>query len=154
MPSISQWIGGNVVKPIIIGPDSESRQWVKPVAHALGVPWATLEKQRTGDRQVVVSLPEPGILEGRSPVMVDDIASSGRTLAEAATGLRSLGSLPVTCVVVHALLDTAAESELRAAGVAQLISTNTIEHSSNGIDIVPALAQRVRTMLPGASGTA
>ena len=154
MPSISRWIGANVIRPIIIGPDSESGQWVKPVATALDVPWATLKKQRTGDRQVAVSLPEAGILDGRSPVIVDDIASSGRTLAEAAMALRSLGSLPVTCVVVHALLDVAAESELRAAGVAQLISTNTIEHSSNGIDIVPVLAQQVRTVLQGTTGNA
>jgi len=153
MPSVAQWIGAKVDRPIIIGPDSESRQWVQPVARALGVPWATLEKQRPGDRQVAVTLPEPGILAGRFPVIVDDIASSGRTLAEAAMALRSLGSLPVTCIVVHALLDGAAESELRAAGVAQLISTNTIEHSSNGIDIVPVLAAQVRALLRGLEGT-
>jgi ribose-phosphate pyrophosphokinase len=146
-PAIAEWIGRQVASPVIIGPDAESRQWVEPVARALGAPWAVLTKQRSGDRQVSVSLADPGVLGGRTPVIVDDIASSGRTLAEAAKVLRSAGSLPVTCIVVHALLADIDQAALQAAGVERFVSTNTVAHASNAIDVLPLLAERVRALL-------
>jgi ribose-phosphate pyrophosphokinase len=144
MPAVSDWIAANVSDAVIVGPDSESTQWASSVAQRLGVPWAALRKTRTGDRQVSVSLPEPEILRGRSPVILDDIASSGRTLAEAAIGLRSLTTHPVTCIVVHALFAAGAEAAIAAAGVARCVSTNTVAHATNAIDIVPLIAERIR----------
>jgi ribose-phosphate pyrophosphokinase len=147
MPAVSEWIVVNVASPVIVGPDSESAQWASSVAQRIGVPHTVLRKYRTGDREVSVSLPDPDILRGRSVVLIDDIASSGRTIAEAAAGLRSLSSRPLTCVVVHALLAPEAESAIRAAGVSRFVSTNTVAHASNAIDVVPLLAERIRSLL-------
>jgi ribose-phosphate pyrophosphokinase len=147
MPAVSDWIAANIPDPAIIGPDSESTQWVSSVAQRIGAPWTALQKTRTGDRQVSVTLPDPEILRGRSPVIIDDIASSGRTLVEAVNGLHSLRSRPATCVVVHALLAADVESAIAAAGAARFVSTNTIAHASNAIDVVPLLAEKVRLLL-------
>jgi ribose-phosphate pyrophosphokinase len=147
MPAIAKWIAAHVPEPVIIGPDAESRQWVESVARELGVPWTTLSKNRTGDREVSVSLPDPTLLRGRSPVILDDIASSGHTLAEAARVLRGMGSLPVSCVVVHALLDAQAQEILQSAGVERLVSTNTIAHASNAVDVLPLLSAQLRPLL-------
>jgi len=144
VPAISDWIAANVDRPVIIGPDSESMQWASSVAQRIGVPWAVLDKIRAGDRQVSVSLPDPELLRDRSPVIIDDIASSGRTLVEAVNGLRSVTSRPVTCVVVHALLAPDAEAAVRAAGVARFVSTNTVTHATNAIDVVPLIAEWIR----------
>jgi ribose-phosphate pyrophosphokinase len=148
-PAIAQWIGTRVMDPVIVGPDAESAQWVEQVACMLGAPWTVLAKTRRGDREVSVDLPDAGAFHGRSPVIVDDIASSGRTLVEASRALRGLGCAPVTCVVVHALLAADAEAALRGAGVQRLVSTNTVAHPSNGIDVVPGLAAAVRAALGG-----
>ena len=147
MSAVSDWIAANVSDPVIVGPDAESTQWASSVAQHLGVPWTVLQKTRTGDRQVSVSLPDPQALRGRSPVIVDDIASSGRTLAEAVTALRSLTSQAVICVVVHALLAPDAESVIRSRGVARFVSTNTVAHATNAIDVVPLLAERIRLLI-------
>jgi ribose-phosphate pyrophosphokinase len=147
MPAIGEWIAGNVADPVIVGPDSESRQWAESVAIQLGVPWTVLEKTRTGDRQVSVRVMEPAMLRGRSAVIVDDIASSGQTLAEAARALLASGSLPVTCVIVHALLSQSAEAGLRSAGVARLVSTNTLDHPASAIDVTSIVARQVRPLL-------
>jgi ribose-phosphate pyrophosphokinase len=146
MPAVADWIAANVADPVLIGPDDESTQWAKDVAQRLGVPWTILHKVRTGDRQVSLSLPDPEILRGRSAVIVDDIASSGRTLAEAVGGLKSLACQAVTCVVVHALLAPDAESMVEAAGAARLVSTNTVAHATNAIDVVPLVAERIRLL--------
>jgi ribose-phosphate pyrophosphokinase len=147
MPAVAQWIAANVANPVIIGPDSESTQWAESVAHEIGAPWTALSKTRFGDREVSVSLPDPALLRGRAPVIVDDITSSGRTLAEAAGGLRSLTTEPIVCIVVHALLAAGAEAAISAAGAARFVSTNTVVHASNAIDVVPSLAERIRPLI-------
>ena len=82
-PLISEWIKANVANPLIIGPDSESEQWVAAVARDAGAPFAVLEKVRHGDRDVEITLRDLGAWMDRTPVLVDDIISSGRTMIEA-----------------------------------------------------------------------
>jgi ribose-phosphate pyrophosphokinase len=147
MPVVADWIAANVSQPVLVGPDSESTQWAASVAQRLGVPWVVLEKTRTGDRAVSVSLPDPAKLLGRTPVIIDDIVSSGRTLVETLNGLHALDCAPAACVVVHALFAPDAEHAIRTAGVAHLASTNTITHTTNAIDVVPLLGAAVRSML-------
>jgi ribose-phosphate pyrophosphokinase len=144
MPAVAAWIAANVSDPVLIGPDRESTQWAENVAGRLAAPWTVLEKTRMGDRQVSVTLPDPALLRGRTPVIVDDIASSGRTLVETLNALHGLGYAQITCIVVHALFASGAEAAIRAAGVAQLVSTNTVRHATNAIDVVPFVAEAIQ----------
>jgi ribose-phosphate pyrophosphokinase len=82
-PLMSDWIRTNVNNPLIIGPDSESEQWVAAVAHDAASPHSVLEKVRRGDRNVEITLRDLSRWKGRTPVLVDDIISSGRTMIEA-----------------------------------------------------------------------
>ena len=147
MPAVTDWITVHVSAPVLVGPDNESTQWVESVANRLGAPWTVLEKTRSGDRQVSVTLPDPTLLRGRAPVIIDDIASSGRTLVAALNALRGTGSAAATCVVVHALFAADAETAIRTAGVERLVSTNTVTHSTNAIDVVPLIAAAIRPSL-------
>jgi ribose-phosphate pyrophosphokinase len=147
MPAVSEWIGSHVQDPILIGPDRESAQWVEHVAHSLDAPWVVLDKVRSGDREVRVSALDPAILRGRHPVIVDDIASSGKTLVEVLKQLSPLGAEDATCVIVHALLAPGADESLRLAGARRVVSTNTVTHPTNAIDIVPLLAAAIDGLL-------
>lgn len=89
--------------------------------------------------------PEP--VHSGSPVIIDDIVSSGHTLAKVLLGLGALGTPAVTCVIVHALFSDGAEAALLSAGANRIVSTNTVAHATNGIDIVPLVAEAVRTQL-------
>jgi ribose-phosphate pyrophosphokinase len=125
----------------VIGPDGESEQWAAEVARGAGAPWLVLEKTRRGDRDVTVSVPDAGRLGGRTPVLVDDIISTARTMIAAVAHLVRLGSTPPpVCVGVHAVFAGDAQAELQAAGAARIVTTNTIAHPTNAIDIVPAIA--------------
>ena len=149
MPAVAAWIAANVQDPVIVGPDSESAQWASVVAERVAAPYTVLHKTRSGDRQVSMSLPDPAKIRGRTPVILDDISSSGHTLIEAARQLQTLTAHPATCVVVHALLTPDAQRAIKAAGVTRLVSTNTVAHETNAIDIVPLLAEGIRPMLQG-----
>lgn len=146
MPAVAAWIATQVPQPVLIGPDSESAQWVERVARLAGVPAVVLTKQRHGDRDVEVSLPDRASVAGRTPVLVDDIASSGRTLIETLGHLRRLELAPAVCVVVHGIFADGADSAMRAAGASRVVSSNTLAHATNGIDTAAAVLDALREL--------
>ncbi|MDX0524798.1 ribose-phosphate diphosphokinase [Sinorhizobium medicae] len=138
---VADWIRDNVPDAVLIGPDSESGQWVSDIANRAGVPYQVLTKNRRGDRDVEVSLPSIGAARGRTPVIVDDIVSSGRTAIETLGHLKRLGLPPAVCVVIHPVFAEDAYEQLRAAGPARVVNTDSIPHPSSAISIAGLLAQ-------------
>lgn len=139
-PLLAEWIRTNVSSPILIGPDSESEQWVSAVARLAGADHLVLDKVRRGDKDVVVSVPDRTLLRGRTPVLVDDIISTARTMIAALQQIVSQDADKPYCVGVHAVFSGDAYSALQAAGAANIVTTNTIPHTSNAIEIAPAIA--------------
>lgn len=139
-PLLARWIRENVQSPVLIGPDSESAQWVSQVARYAEAPWLVLEKLRKGDRDVSVSIPDPEAVRGRTPVLVDDIISTARTMIAAVRSLRANDLGAPVCLGVRAVFAEDAYAELLSAGAARVVTTNTIPHSSNGIDMTPDIA--------------
>jgi ribose-phosphate pyrophosphokinase len=66
-PLVARWIAANVADPLIVGPDSESEQWVAAVAKDAAAPHAVLEKKRLGDRKVEIRLGDLHRWKGRTP---------------------------------------------------------------------------------------
>ncbi|TDR38367.1 ribose-phosphate pyrophosphokinase [Tahibacter aquaticus] len=152
-PLLADWIRVHVPDAVVIGPDSESGQWVSDIAQRAGVPYQVLNKIRRGDRDVEVSLPAFEIARGRTPVIVDDIVSSGRTVIETLGHLERLGLPAAICVVIHAVFADAAYERILAAGAARIVSTDSITHSSNGISIADLLAQASGELFGGLRAT-
>jgi ribose-phosphate pyrophosphokinase len=146
-PLVSRWVRENIARAILVGPDSESEQWVSAVAEQAGVPFTVLDKTRHGDRAVTIRIRDADRLHGRAPVLIDDIISSGRTMLEAARRIRQVcGEAPV-CIGVHGIFADDSDKLLEAEG-ARVVTCNTIPHPSNAIDIsellVPALRGAVQ----------
>ena len=144
-PLMSEWIRANVANALIIGPDSESEQWVSTVAKDADAPYTVLEKVRRGDREVEISIRNLGDLSGRTPVLVDDIISTGRTMLETVRLLKARGSAAPVCVAVHGLFAADAYEMLIKAG-ARVVTCNTVRHPSNAIDVHGALAKALGTL--------
>jgi ribose-phosphate pyrophosphokinase len=140
---ISEWIKTNVPNPLIIGPDSESEQWVSAVAQDVDAPYTVLEKIRRGDRDVQISVRNLDQLRGRTPVLVDDIISSGRTMAEAVRLAISFGASAPICIAVHGLFADDASESLARAG-ARVISCDTVPHPTNQIGVAKILTRAMR----------
>lgn len=137
-PLMAAWIRDHVREPLIIGPDSESAQWARAIAGE--APCVVLEKERRGDRDVALRFPDLAPFAGRRAVLVDDIASSGRTLIEACEGLARRGFAEPVCVVVHAVFAGDAFARLSAAA-GKVVSTDTIPHPSNRISTAALIAE-------------
>lgn len=128
--------------PFLIGPDDESRQWVERIADLSGAPFAVASKQRSGDRDVKVTIPDSHC-RGRTVVLVDDIISTGETMAAAARLARAGGAGSIHCLVTHALFCDGALELLQSAGVDGVVSTDSIPHASNKVHLAPLLAEAV-----------
>lgn len=132
-------------RPLLVGPDSESRQWVRCIADLTGLDFIVAEKQRGGDRDIEITLPDADIA-GREAVLIDDMVSTGCTLAVAGRALLSRGAKGVRCIATHVLPGEGAERELERAGLGELVSTDSILHAGNRIRLAPLLADAVRAL--------
>ena len=144
--AIADWVRQNVDRPVIIGPDEESRQWVDRIASLAGARSTVLRKQRSGDYSVTIDVGGLDHLGQGTPVLVDDIASSARTLIEAVELLKRKVSEPPVCAVVHPIFAGDSYERLLGSGVARVVSTNAVAHESNAIDISAPLAEAVRSV--------
>lgn len=144
--AIARWIEHNVRKPVLVGPDEESEQWVSAVAAEAQAPWIVLQKVRRSDRDVEVSVPEVSRWRKHVPVLVDDIISTAGTMVETAEHLAAAGMQAPVCIGVHAVF--AGDAYARLSAVAgQVVTCNTIDHASNGIDIASPIAEAVRQLM-------
>jgi len=146
-PAISAWLRRELPNALLIGPDGESLQWVSEVALGAGCPYTVLEKTRRGDKDVSVSLPDVEHWRALTPVLVDDIISTGHTMAAAAEQLRQEGMAAPVCIGVHAVFAGDALEVLGQAGISRILTCNTINHPSNAIDLYPALAAALARLL-------
>ena len=141
-PVLAKWISQNIEKPLLIGPDEESEQWVSQIGELSGAPFTVLRKTRYGDRNVEIHMGDLSQWKGRIPVLVDDIVSSGRTMVEAARQLQAQGLAKPVCVVVHGLFADDAYQRLSAIAE-KVVSTDCVPHISNGISVAGLLAEGI-----------
>jgi ribose-phosphate pyrophosphokinase len=142
-PLLGNWIAKHRPGAFLLGPDSESAQWINQAATAHGLPHAVCSKERHGDRAVRITLPACD-LRGQAVVLLDDVASSGHTLATAAALALAAGATSVDVAVTHALLAGDALQRIHQAGVGEFWSTDSVGHPSNVVALASLLAQALK----------
>jgi ribose-phosphate pyrophosphokinase len=116
---------------------------VRRAAQAAGLDHAVCVKQRHGDHDVSVAL-QGAPVQGRAVVLLDDVASTGRTLVSAAQAALAAGASSVDVAVTHALFVGDALAAVQASGVRHVWSSDAVPHESNAVSIVPLLAAALR----------
>lgn len=144
-PMLADLVARHHASPVLIGPDAESAQWIDSAAAGRGWRHGVCTKARHGDRDVRITLPELDV-RGQAVVLIDDVASSGRTLGEAARLLLAAGAQSVDAAVTHALFADDALGFMQRAGIRHVWSTDCIAHPSNAAPMAPLLAEAVRTV--------
>ena len=148
IPSLVQYAKKNLTltNPIIIAPDFGGSKRTEAFATLYGGEYLQLTKQRdrvTGDVKVQQSSLD---LAGRDVLIVDDIISTGGTVRAAAEVLRRAGANKIFALCTHALLVGDAHEKLLAAGVTEVIGTNTIPSRVSRVDVSEVIASHLRTL--------
>jgi ribose-phosphate pyrophosphokinase len=135
IPAIADVLRGEGISPdtIAVGPDAESRPWVSDLAGRLGIEPAVARKTRHSDRSVEIEFSNPGMFKGRPVLLVDDIISSGGTLATCAKALVAAAAKTIDAVITHALFPAELGKEFGRAGIRSIRSTYSVPHPTNAI---------------------
>ena len=120
---------------------------MEAAAQRHGLDFIVCEKLRHDDHHVDIVLPAGAEVRGRAVVILDDVASSGHTLARTAERVLAAGAASVDVAVTHALFAGDALALIRAAGVGEVWSTDCIIHPSNAVQVAPMLAAALRSIM-------
>ncbi len=143
---LAQWIDANVQDPFLIGPDEESRQWVSRVAQDCGADFMVLRKERLGDRNVRITADHLDRLGDKSPVLLDDIVSSGKTMLQALQLVQPLSHRAPVVIALHGLFADGADQAILQTG-ARLVTTNSVPNATGIIDLAGLLAPAITNLV-------
>jgi ribose-phosphate pyrophosphokinase len=109
----------------IVAPDAGGGRRAEAVANNLGAPIAFGYKRRSGDDEVEV-IAVSGDVKGRDCVVVEDIITTGSTIAKLAVALRAQGAKKVLVAATHPVLTGDAIAKLKNAEVDEVIVTDSV----------------------------
>jgi ribose-phosphate pyrophosphokinase len=131
----------NLEKPLAVSPDAGGAQRAKAFASCLGWDVIALEKTRNRTTGEVTVRTELGVnVSGRDAVLVDDMISSGMSIVRAAEVLRKNGAKRVVAMCVHALMLGDAAQKIRAAGISDVVATNSIPNEYAKVDLTEGIS--------------
>jgi ribose-phosphate pyrophosphokinase len=136
-------------KTIVVGPDQESRTWVADIAGRLGLAYSVAQKVRQSDQTVQVAFADPTLFAGRPVLFIDDIVSSGGTLAACGEALTASGASSINAIVVHALFPPPMMQIFGRSGIRSIRSTNSVPHPTNAISLDNLLVRALRREMTG-----
>jgi ribose-phosphate pyrophosphokinase len=131
---------------MIIAPDKGALQRAKMMAEAFGFEYDYLDKQRdriTGE--IIIDDREISV-KNRTVVIIDDIISTGGTIALATKKLYAKGARDVYVACSHALLVGDSYVKIKSSGVKEIFSLNTLPPKP-GVTYIDAITWSVKRIL-------
>lgn len=133
-------------RPVAVSPDAGGAGRANEFARLLKTEAVALKKTRdrtTGE--VTVDEKIDIDVSGRDAILVDDMISSGGSIVKAAQALRKNGANRVYAMCAHALLIGDAAQKIKAAGVEDIIATNSVPGQYSKVDLSTAIAQALES---------
>ncbi|MCX8204472.1 MAG: ribose-phosphate diphosphokinase [Candidatus Nezhaarchaeota archaeon] len=148
MPLLASYLSSRGLRgPFVLAPDRKRAREAEAVAKLLGGDYGYLEKVRdkaTGEvRTEKKELP----VEGRDVVIVDDIVSTGGTIASAASIAKSQGARRIVAACTHLILVSGSLERMYRAGVDEIVGTDSVESEFSRVSVAPALVEGLNKLL-------
>ena len=153
----------NLQDAVIVSPDTGGVKRADTFANLLELPLAILHKRRSGAKSVQIHS-VIGDVQGKRPILVDDIIATGSTLRRAADALMHAGALPeISIVATHPVMTGDAMEQLDHPAIKRIIVTDSIPlpfekrrrlPSIEVVTLAPLLAEAIVRLHRGQSLTA
>ena len=146
---------------VVVAPDVGRVKMAERYARMLGASLAFLHKRRAGDTDVEVAA-VVGDVAGRTPIIIDDMISTGGTIHQAVRALLNEGARPeMTIVATHGLFAGPAAAIVDKLGhpaIGEILVTDTVPllpekrlPAMRIVSVAPLLAETVRRLNAQAS---
>lgn len=146
LPVVRSW---NLADLVVVSPDAGGFKRAQRYAAALGAPVAVIAKVRPGV-DAAVAAQVLGEVRGRACLIVDDMTSTGNTLAVAAEALSRAGAREIHAVVVHAVMAPGAMERLDAAPLHRMLVTDSVPAAPGPrvqvVPVAPLLAGAIESL--------
>jgi ribose-phosphate pyrophosphokinase len=146
VPVVREW---GISDLTIVSPDAGGLKRAQRYAAVLEAPVAVVAKTRRAP-DVAAALHVLGDVRGRSCLIVDDMASTGRTLVGAAEALIRAGAKETHALFIHAVMAPGALDRIRASPVQRIVTTDSVPAITGAqlevVSIAPMLAAAVKRL--------
>ena len=148
MPLLAKYVENNLDlnSPLAVSPDFGGSSRVEAFSKLLDIEFISLKKSRSRTTGEVIMEESNVEVKGRDILLVDDMISTGTSIVRAANYLKKLGSKRIITLCTHALLVNDAVDVIKAAGVDEIISTNTIPNDVSKIDVTKIIADHYKSL--------
>jgi ribose-phosphate pyrophosphokinase len=144
LPRVKSW---GIRDLVLVSPDAGGLKRAQRYALALNAPLAVIAKDRPRP-DTAAPIQVLGEVKDRVCLVVDDMASTGRTLSGAADALRQAGAREIHAVFTHAVMAPGAADRLVTARFGRVLTSDSIPVSADPwleVDpVAPLLARTVR----------
>lgn len=135
--------------PIVVSPDMGGAKRAVKFARMLGTDMVALKKSRDKDTaEVIIEEKElNSSVVGRDLILLDDMISTGESIVEACRFLRRYKPNKIYAICTHALLIGDATTRIKAAGVEEIISTNSVPGINAKVDLAPLITTKLKAII-------
>ena len=123
----------------ILAPDKGALERAKKASEVIGCNFDYMEKTRIDGATIEIK-PKTLDAEGKNVAIIDDIISTGGTMAKSITELKKFGAKNVYVACTHGLFAVGAVQKLVSAGCSEIIATDTIQSKYSKVKIAPCIA--------------
>jgi len=124
----------------VLAPDNGAKERAKEAAALIDCEYDYLEKTRVDGNTVKIT-PKKLDVRGKHVAIIDDIISTGGTMANSIKELKKQGAKTVSIACTHGLFVSGAKEKLLSANCDEIISTDTIETEFSKVSAADCIAE-------------
>jgi ribose-phosphate pyrophosphokinase len=125
---------------LVLAPDKGALERAKKASSIINCDFDYMEKTRIDGNAVEIK-PKHLDVNNKNVAIIDDIISTGGTMAKSIQELKKHGAKNIFVVCTHGLFVGEAIKKLRAAGCTEIIATDTIKSVFSKVSSAPCIAQ-------------
>lgn len=145
-----------IEKPVIVSPDAGRASMAEKLANRMDSPFSIMIKKRPAHNESVITH-LIGDVEGRTPIIIEDLIDTGSTIINVVEGLKEKGAGEAIVCATHGLFSGSALEKLKHPYIREIVITDSIQLPEEVPDrltvlpVAPMLARAVRIIVDGGS---
>lgn len=146
----------NIVNPIVVSPDVGRATTAENLANILDAPFAMMIKKRPAHNVSVVTH-VIGEVEGRTPIIIEDLIDTGTTIVNVVESLKERGANDVLICATHPVFSGPALQRLDHPNIMEVVITDSIaipdDHAARFrvLSVAGLLSNAIRYIVEGGS---